>query len=91
MGEKKFETPCMQLGLDLTWSVLNFLGSNTYGGRENMKLYRRQIEKLCQRGDERGYQRLKVTNSLFLGGLCSSYFSFKGFDGCHRPEKEQDG
>ena len=47
------------------WSVLNFLGSNTYGGRENMRLYRRQIEKLCQRGDERGYQRLKVTNSFF--------------------------
>ena len=47
------------------WSVLNFLGSNTYGGRENMKLYRRQIEKLCQRGDERGYQRLKVTNYYF--------------------------
>ena len=45
------------------WSVLNFLGSNTYGGRENMRLYRRQIEKLCQRGDERGYQRLKVINS----------------------------
>ena len=42
------------------WSLLNFLGSHTYAGRENMKLYKRQIEKLCQEGNERGYQRLKV-------------------------------
>ena len=42
------------------WSLLNFLGSHTYAGRENMKLYKRQIEKLCQDGNPRGYQRLKV-------------------------------
>ena len=42
------------------WSLLNFLGSHTYAGRENMKLYKRQIQKLCLDGNERGYQRLKV-------------------------------
>ena len=42
------------------WSLLNFLGSHTYAGRENMKVYKRQIQKLCQDGNERGYQRLKV-------------------------------
>ena len=44
------------------WSLLNFLGSHTYAGRENMRLYKRQIEKPCEKGNERGYQRLKVTN-----------------------------
>ena len=43
------------------WSLLNFLGSHTYAGRENMRLYKRQIEKPCEKGNERGYQRLKVT------------------------------
>ena len=61
------------------WSLLNFLGSHTFAGRENMKLYKRQIEKLCQEGNERGYQRLKVT-FLMLSVFISS---LAGVDGCH--------
>ena len=61
------------------WSLLNFLGSHTFAGRENMKLYKRQIEKLCQEGNERGYQRLKVT-FLMLSVLISS---LAGVDGRH--------
>ena len=69
------------------WSLLNFLGSHTYAGRENMKMYKREIDKLCQEGNERGYQRLKVYLKI---SKRSFIFVVAGLDGCHCPQEKQN-
>ena len=58
-------TPIQNSLMDL-WSLINWLGFGVYAGRQQMQLFREQIEMPCKRGNKRGFERLQV----LLDSIC---------------------
>ena len=57
------------------WSLTNWLEFDMYAGKQNMKLFKRQIEKPCKAGDPRGFERLQVVKAARCRG---NYYSLAG-------------
>ena len=58
-------TPIQNSLMDL-WSLINWLGFGIYAGRQQMQLYKDQIEMPCKRGNKRGFERLQI----LLDSIC---------------------
>ena len=58
-------TPIQNSLMDL-WSLINWLGFGVYAGRQQMQLFKEQIEMPCKRGNKRGFERLQV----LLDSIC---------------------
>ena len=48
------------------WSLVSWLGFETFAGKQNMREFKRQIEKPCKNGDARGFERLQVGDNAAL-------------------------
>ena len=58
-------TPIQNSLMDL-WSLINWLGFGIYAGRQQMQLFKDQIEMPCKRGNKRGFERLQI----LLDSIC---------------------
>ena len=80
------------------WSLTNWLEFGMYAGKQNMKHFKRQIEKPCKNGDPRGFERLQVehtetvlqqlvTKVMVRGVANCNYWSFPYKPGLSSPDR----